>query len=130
MICLRLVFLRKTISVHDWNICLNSGLTCKTCQCFSAITLILVKVQLHVIELEILHFTSCEVSFSRSVLPFALARKMLVTMETELPALKRLLETLLLAIKICTLWQSAVSLCALCVPIYIFGFHHKQCASD
>ena len=122
MICLRLVFLRKTISVHDWNICLNSGLTCKTYQCFSAIALILVKVQLHVIELGILHFTSCEVSFSRSVLPSALARKMHVTMETELPVFKRLLETLLLAIKMRTLWETAVSLCTLflCSNIYFW----------
>ena len=37
MICLRLAFLRKAISGDDWNIFLNSGLTCKTCQIFSIV---------------------------------------------------------------------------------------------
>ena len=68
IICLRLVLLLKAISGDDWNISLNSGLTCKTCQCFSTIDLMLVKVRLYMIVIGILRFTSCEVLFSRSIL--------------------------------------------------------------
>lgn len=61
----RLVFLRKAISSDDWNISLNLGLTCKMCQCFSTIDLILIQVRLYVIEIGILRFTYCEVLFRR-----------------------------------------------------------------
>ena len=53
--------------------------------------------------------------------------------------LKRLLETLFLAIKKCTGFLKATlktEFCFhryvhfACTPIYMFGLHHKQCASD
>ena len=53
--------------------------------------------------------------------------------------LKRLLETLFLAIKKCTGFLKAILKTEFCfhryvhfarTPIYIFGLHHKQCASD
>ena len=41
---------------------------------------------------------------------------------------KQLLETLLLAIKMCTAFTTFLHFG--CVPIYIFAIHHKRCASD
>ena len=49
IICWRFVSLQKAMSCDDWNISLNSGLTCKTCHCFASNDLIFGEVWLLIV---------------------------------------------------------------------------------